>query len=163
MQDIPAIRIGAPILEDYGWLARNMRPDEVEQFLAFSGLGSYDANVAARAFAMMPGAAYVLVDRDNRPILIGGFEPLRPGVYEGWLAGTMEGWGRHGFAITRICRRNIDAMLDGGAHRVQITALSSRALAHDWYIRGLGMECEGTLQGYAANGADAVVFAKVRR
>ncbi len=163
LKDIPAIRTGVPILEDFAWLARNMRPDEIEQFKAFSGQPEYHPDVAARAFAMLRGPAYVLVGRDNLPVLVGGFDPVRPGVYDGWMAGTMVGWQQHGFAITRIARRHIDGMLESEAHRVQITALASRTAAHDWYERGLGMTREATLRGWAANGEDAVVFSKVRR
>ncbi|MEN5115844.1 hypothetical protein ABE488_00705 [Luteimonas sp. TWI662] len=159
----PAIRLGHPIVEDFAYLARRMRPDEIEQFLAFGGLHEYDADIAARAFAATPGPSYVFVGADGLPFLAGGFQPLRPGVFDGWLVGTLAGWEAHGFAITRICRRVIDQMLVDGAHRVQIAALASRTAAHDWYERGLGLQREGVLRAYCADGSDAVMFAKVRR
>ena len=162
LQTIPAVRMGYPILEDFAYLARHMRPDEIDQFCAMTGVGEYNADIAARSLAAIPGYAWVLVGADGLPFLVGGFQPIRPGVYEGWLAGTMEGWQRHGFAITRICRRQMDALLREGAHRVQIPALASRVAAHAWYERGLGMTREGRMPGYCADGRDAEMFGKVR-
>ena len=160
---LPAVRLGSPILQDYAYLSARMRPDEIAQFLAFSGLQAYDAEVAARSFINTDGPAYVMVGRDGLPFLIGGFQPVRAGVFDGWLAGTVAGWEAHGMTITRICRRLLDQMLRTGAHRVQIAALATRTAAHDWYERGLGMRREGVLRGYSANGSDAIMFSKVRR
>lgn len=158
----PAVRLGNPILQDYAYIAARMRPDEIEQLLSFSGLPAYDAEVAARSFMNTDGPAYVMVGRDGLPFLIGGFQPVRAGVFDGWLAGTLDGWETHGLTITRICRRLLDQVLSNGAHRVQIAALASRTAAHDWYERGLGMQREGVLRGYSADGSDAVMFSKVR-
>ena len=33
---IPSVRIAYPVLEDFGYLARHMRPDEIAQYLALS-------------------------------------------------------------------------------------------------------------------------------
>lgn len=161
---LPALRVAAPILDDFAHIARRMRPDEIEQFLAFTGESEYRSDVAARALAMMTsGPTYAFVGRDAMPVVVCGFAQERPGVYEAWMAGTLEGWSAHGMGITRLCRRLIDGLLASLAHRVQVTALASRTQAHDWYVRGLGMELEALLRGYAASGADAIVFAKVRR
>lgn len=155
------LRLTAPLIEDFGHLARHMRPDEIEQFLAFSGLPEYVPDIAARAFALTPGPTWAVVDDGNRAVLVGGFQPVRDGVLDGWLAGSMDGWARHGRSFTRICRREIGRVLANGAHRVQIAALASRTAAHDWYERGLGMQREGVLRGYCADGQDAIMFAKV--
>jgi hypothetical protein len=155
------LQLAVPILEDFGHLARHMRPDEIEQFMAMSGLAEYVPDVAARALSMQGGPTWAVIDDANRAVLVGGFQPVRPGVFEAWLAGTMECWEKHGRAFTRICRREIDALLADGAHRVQITALASRAGAHEWYERGLGMQREGVLRAYCADGQDAIMFARV--
>lgn len=162
-RDVPKVRISTPILEDYAHVARNMRPDEIEQFLAYSGIEEYRPDTAARALAMLPGPSYTLLDRSGYPFLVGGFEPIHPGVFHGWMMGTMDGWEGHGKTITRVCRRFIDQMLRTDAHRVQLAALTTRTQAHDWYERGLGMEREGILRSYTASGADVAMFAKVRR
>jgi hypothetical protein len=157
-----SLRLAAPILEDFGHLARNMRPDEIDQFLALSGLSEYVPDVAARAFALTGGLVWAVVNDANRAVLVGGFQPVRPGVFDAWLVGTMENWAAHGRAFTRICRRQIQALLADGAHRVQIAALASRTGAHEWYQRGLGMQREGVLRGYCADGQDAIMFARIK-
>lgn len=156
------LRLAHPLLDDVAYLARRMRADEVQQFLALSGLAEYDADIAARAIASIPGPTYAVLEGD-RPVLLGGFDPLRSGVYEAWLVGTDEAWSKHGHAFTRICRRAINQLLHDGAHRVQVIALDSRKAAHTWYQRGLGFEFEGLLRGHCANGEDAVMFSRVRR
>ncbi len=157
---IPAVRIAYPMLEDFGHIARHMRPDEIDQYLALSGMDSYFPDMAARFLAATPGQVWLMVDETNLPFLVGGLIPIRKGVYEAWLAGTMEGWEKHGFAITRFCRKQVDDLLKTEAHRVHVVSLAGRNHAHEWYERGIGMKREGVLKGYFSNGADAVMFAK---
>jgi hypothetical protein len=80
---LPEIRLGTPIVEDFAYIARNMRADEVAQFLALTGLPEYVPDVAARGFIATQGPAFVMIDRDGLPVLAGGFQPVRQGVYEG--------------------------------------------------------------------------------
>lgn len=155
------LRLATPLIEDVAYLARRMRADEVQQFLALSGLSEYEPDMAARAIASIPGEAFVVLEGDT-PVLLGGFDPLRPGVYEAWLVGTDAAWSVHGHAFTRICRRAIDQILHAGAHRVQVCSLASRTAAHDWYERFLGMAREGVQKRHGANGEDFIMFAKVR-
>jgi hypothetical protein len=157
---IPSVRIAYPMLEDFGHLARNMRPDEIDQYLALSGMDEYVPDIAARFLASTPGYVWLMVDENNLPFLVGGLIPIRKGVYEAWLAGTMEGWAKHGLAITRFCRKQVDNVLKTDGHRVYVVALTGRHQAHAWYERGVGMKREGVLHGYFSNGADAVIFAK---
>jgi len=150
------------MIEDFAFIARNMRPDEIEQHLAMTGLDEYRPDIAARGMLGAGGTSYVMVDEGNKPVLVGGMSPVRPGVWQAWLAGTEAGWAAHWRVFTTFCRGQVDAMLADGAHRVEVAALASRTAAHDWYVRGLGMAREGVLKGYCANGADAVMFAKTR-
>lgn len=156
-----ALRLAAPLLDDVAYLVRRMRSDEVQQFVALSGVEEFDADIAARAIASIPGQSFVVLEGDI-PVLLGGFDPLRPGVFEAWLVGTDEAWARHGHAFTRICRRAIAQILHRSGHRVQVCSLASRAGAHDWYERGLGMAREGVLRRHGANGEDFLIFSKVR-
>lgn len=159
----PALRIASPVIEDFGYLARRMRPDEVAQWLALTGLPDYNADECARVFAAMRGPSYALIGPDGKPILLGGFEPVRAGVYRAWLLGSMAGWDAHWHAITRICRRLLRDLLAGDAHRVEVYALASREAAHGWYVDGLRMTREGTHPGWFADGQDAVSFAATKR
>jgi hypothetical protein len=154
------LRLAAPLLEDFVHLARRMRADEIAQFIAIAGLTEYHADTAARAFANIRGPAYVLVDAAGYPVLAGGFEPLRPGVFEGWHVGTDAGWAEHGRSFVRVCRRLLTQILAGDAHRVQTVALASRTHAHRYYA-ALGMRCEGVLAKHFTDGQDGHLFARV--
>lgn len=160
---LPEIRLGAPLVDDFAYLARHLRDDERAQYLALTGLAEYVPDVAARAFTASSGPQFVMVDRQGMPVLAGGFCPVRRGVFEGWLVGSQEGWDRSWRAMTKVCRGLMDDLLDaGGAHRIETFALVGRTAAHEWYERGLLMQREGVLRGYFADGQDAVVFARVR-
>lgn len=161
---IPEIRVGAPVLEDFGHIARHMRPDEIAQYLALTGLPEYAPDVAARALAATPGSQFVMVDRAGLPVLIGGFAPVRRGVFEGWLAGTQDGWSQYWRAMTKVCRGLMEDLLtSGGAHRIETVALAARVAAHAWYERGLRMQSDGVMPGYFADGQDGVVFSLTRK
>lgn len=156
------LRLAPPLLADFVRIAATMRPDERAQFVALSGLADYDAEAAARALTCITGPAWVAVDDDGRAVLAGGFDPLRPGVYEAWLAGSLEDWQAHGRSFTRICARAIKQLLAGGAHRIQTCALATRTEAHAWY-EALGFVREGVLRGYGAHGEDFVMYARTAR
>lgn len=155
----PRITLAAPIVEDFAYLARRMRPDEIAQHVAAHGDDAYCPNAAVKRFLSTPGPCWTFVGEDGLPVAAGGFAPLRRGVYEAWLLGTMERWDSHWYPMTRLFRRMIRDMLrEGLAHRVQVTALASRTAAHEWYERGLGMQWEAHLKGYCADGQDAIMF-----
>jgi len=158
----PKVRLARPILDDFCFLARRMRPDEIAQYLAMTGADEFDSDAAARAMAASRGATFVGVDAANKPIMAGGFEPLRPGVFELWAVGTTEGWEKHWRTITLTCNRLIRDTFAGGAHRVQIVALASRTQAHDWYERGLKLRREGEHPGFFADGQAGITFARVK-
>lgn len=160
---VPPVRVCLPRVEDYAYIAARLRPDEQEQFAAFVGAERYNPDTAARAWLLTGGLAYCLIDAEGRPFALGWFEQLRPGVWETSGIGTMDGWARHWYAITRESRRRMAALFADGAHRIQIVALASRTEACAWYEKGLGMQREGVLRGHCANGADAVVYSRIKR
>lgn len=155
------IRVAHPLAEDVAYIARQMRPDEVDQYCAFTG-GEYDADEAIRRFLTIDGPKFVIT-ADHMPVVIGGFYRVRPGVWEGWQAGTMAGWGAHWRAITKHTRRLNDALLqDPSCHRLQLCAVAGRDKTFEWYERSLGYTREAVLKGYCADGRDAVMFARVK-
>ncbi len=143
-------------------LCDQMRPDEIQQYLALTGATEYVAEVAARGFINTNGVRFTLVDDENMPCVAGGFEEIIPGVWQSWMVGNLEGWERNWRTITKGCRWVMGGLLEMGARRLQTSALASRTAAIEWYERGLGMQREGTWRNYGANGEDVACFALVR-
>lgn len=141
-------------------IASKLQPDEIEQYEAFTGL-AYDADSFASALFTSPGPKWTLW-HENKPIAAAGFHRLRPGVWQDWLASLDEAWSpKCWFQVTRHSRRVMNWMLREHAHRLQCVSLASRIHAHAWY-RPLGLELEGVLEGYGANGENALLFSRNR-
>lgn len=149
----------APKLGDFYTVCTRLPEDEREQFEAFSG-EKFDPERIAAAYSLRAGPSWVLT-ADGFPLLVAGFDMIRPGVWQDWLFSTPEAWDRHWRTVTKYCRRAMDAMLRSGAHRLQCVSLASRIHAHRWY-RPLGLELEGTLRGYGVHGEDALMFSRLR-
>lgn len=140
----------------------DMRPDEIEQYLAVTGETDYCPVSAAYEMARIVGPRWSIVDNDGKPLVTGGVQWLREGVGRAWMAGTMQAWQQHGIGITRICRKNFERCIDGGHFdRIEILALPHREGARDWYVRGLRFEYEGLRKRYH-HGHDFVAYAKTR-
>jgi RimJ/RimL family protein N-acetyltransferase len=149
-----------PWLLDFVKVCNRMPQEEREQLEAFTG-EKYSVDGAAIGNFTVPGPKWV-IKADDEPIAIGGFVPQRPGVYRDFMLNTPEAFEKHWFAVTRIARRAMDAMLlSKQAHRLECIAHHSREKAFRWYAT-LGYHKEATLYGYCANGADAVIFSRVR-
>ena len=150
-----------PYLLDFLIVCDKMPQDERDQLEAFTG-EKYDAERAAIGAFTSQGPKWVFKTDDNVPILVGGYSYQRKGVWRDFLISTPEAWTTHWFAVTRNVLRGMDAMFKSGeAHRLECIALASRTKAFPWY-HVLGMHKEGTLHGYCANGADAVIFSRVK-
>jgi hypothetical protein len=149
-----------PLLLDFIKVCINMPQDEREQLEAFTG-EPYTVDGAAIGNFMAPGPKWV-IKADDEPIAIGGFVPQRPGVWRDFMLTTPAAWEKHWFPITRIARKAMDAMfISKQAHRLECISHHSRQKAFRWYSV-LGYNKEATLYGYCANGADAVLFSRVR-
>lgn len=154
------VRLASPLLEDYCYLTKNMRPDEIEQWEAVTG-SKYDSNSCALGLASIPGLKFTIIDKKGYPVCVGGFEEIRPKVFQCWMAGTMDGWAKHWRVMTKFTRRIMDDMFESGqAQRIQIYALSSRTEAHRWYEKGLQCAYEGEHPYFFAGGQSAVCYAK---
>lgn len=158
-----SVTVTHPTVSDLAYLARAMRPDEIEQYMAGTGAAEYDPDEAARLFVATPGPAFLIVGDDGLPAVAGGFFRVRPGVWEGWQAGTVDGWAKHWRAISRITRRLNDQMLARpDVHRLQLIALAGRDKTFEWYERALGYAHEAVLRRYCADGRDAVMFVRIK-
>lgn len=150
-----------PWMIDFLKICAAMPQDERDQIAAVSG-EPYDIDGAAIGNFTVAGPKWV-VKADDEPICVGGFVPMRRGVWRDFMLTTPTAWNEHWFAVTRICRRAMDAMLNSGqAHRLEcITLANRRPEVYNWY-RVLGYNREATMYGYYANGADAALFSRVK-
>lgn len=153
-----------PILLDYIKICVLMPEDERKQIEAFVGQ-PYDIDSVAVGNFMVPGPKWVIKD-ENKPLVVGGFKQQRPGVWRDYMLTTPEAWEKqYWFTVTRTCRRAMDSMFAGGAHRLECVApaerLQQRPILREWY-RVMGYSEESIRYGYCADGSDAVSFARVR-
>lgn len=152
-----------PLLLDFVKVCIKMPEDERAQLEAFTG-EPYDIDGAAIGNFTVAGPKWV-IKADDEPICIGGFVPQRPGVYRDFMLTTPDAWGKHWFAVTRIARRVMNAMLVETAHRVECivpaSRLAYRPCIENWY-KVLGYTREAPLWRYCADGTDAVIFSRVR-
>jgi hypothetical protein len=160
--NVRALRLVDATLSDLDMIVPNMRADEVEQYLAFTGDKAFDPLDAAFLFAQFRGPRWTITDGRGSPLVTGGIETMREGVGRAWMAGPVKAWDAYGLQITLICRRLFNrALASGHYHRIEILALPQRAAACDWYKRGLGFEFESLRRRYV-NGHDVVAYVKVR-
>lgn len=154
--------VRAATLIDLIHVCRNMRPDEIEQTLAFGYADAYDPDEAAVSLYRQPGPKLTVVGRDGMPAAVGGAMEVSSGVFHVWAAGTMDGWESEWRSMTKATRRLFDSLLAGPAHRIEIKALASRVAACQWYTKGLKMKSEGVRRAYGRNGEDVIEFSRVR-
>ncbi len=148
-----------PTLADFIQVIVKMPANERENFEALTGQ-KYDVDSIAIGNFSTPGPKWV-VYADGIPISVGGFAYQRPGVWRDFMINTPEAWEQHWFQMTRICRRIMDAMFTSQqAHRVDCISKASRTNIR-WH-EVLGYNLEATLYGYCADGADALIFSRVK-
>lgn len=141
-------------------LCSKARPDEIVQYEALTGV-QWNAPDAAFDYYGRQGEKFMLLDNAGAPVCAAGWEPLRPGVAQGWMVGTMDDWRLHWRAITKHSRLVMQHMLANGTHRLQIHCLKSRTQAANWYVKGLKMQHNGDLPCYGVNGETASLYARV--
>lgn len=148
-------------LLDLVHVCRNMRPDEIEQTLAFGYADAYDPDAVAASLFQSPGPKVTLVGADGLPVVCGGVMEVAPGVVSGWMVGTVDGWCANWRSITKGTRRFHDSLFKAGVRRIELVALQSRKDACRWYEKGLKMHREGVRRMYGKNGENAVAYARV--
>lgn len=81
----------------------------------------------------------------------GGFREIHPGVYQAWIfSPTQELFQQYKIALYRKCKKEINAILANGAHRVE--ALVANGNWRDMkFVCSLGFVFEGTLRKYGPN------------
>lgn len=141
-------------------LAAKLPADEREQYEAFSGNDFHFEQFAAEMYGL-PGPKWTILD-DGQVLVVGGFMQRGPANWQDWLVTSPEAWSPSRWkGVTRRCRAAMDEMLQTHALRLQCVSLANREKAHAWY-RVLGLQLEGQLRAYGANGEDALMFSRVR-
>lgn len=150
-----------PTLRDLIVLCAQMRPDEIEQYLAFHEVDGWDFEEAAHRFYGLPGVKFSLLGPEGEPIVAGGYFRLHGNVWRSWMCGTMETWGAHWRSITEATRFVMECLLEDGATRLETLVLESREKTCHWYEKGLKLEREGVLRGYGMRGENAVAYSRL--
>lgn len=152
-----------PIPTDYLAVAQRMPPDEIAQYLATANEAQFLASAAAFDMAAATGLQHCVATLYDRPLALGGYVPVQPGTWAGWLVSAAEDWPEYGLEITRHCRRLQRGMFARtDCHRIEVFATRERTRAHQWYVEGLGMELEGPRRKYFANGTDSLCFVALK-
>jgi len=142
------------------YLCERMRPDEIEQYMAFYPAEKFDPEVAAIGFMNTPGMKFTLLGPDNLPACAGGYHEVLPGVWQSWMVGSCDGWKDGWRAITKASRWMMEGLFEMGARRLQTNALASRTKALEWYERGLKLKREGTWFKYGLQGQDVALYSR---
>lgn len=145
----------------FQYLADNLRPDEIEHWKAVSGADAYDPDVAARGYLATPGMKVSVMGADGMPVVAGGAHETDPGVWLGWMVGSMAGWGSHWRAITKTNRWLMGQLFAGGARRIYVSTITTREQACRWYEKALGMTREGVHRRAGAQGQDIVFYSRI--
>lgn len=149
------------VLTDFLHAAWYLPDDERRQFEAFTG-AAYDHESAALGLYQSQGPKWALLAPDDEPLAVGGYRPVVPGTFDSFMLVTSRGWTEYGRAVTRQTIRAINKMFgEHGARRLQTLCLADRKAARGWYEK-IGLQYESTLVAYGANGADAVMYTKVK-
>lgn len=144
-------------LLDIVGVCTHLIPEDRVQYEAFTGR-PYEIDAAAVGHWHFAGPKFTAFV-DDRPIVVGGYVPVRPGVYNSWFLSTPEAWRTPG--VTTITRQIIAGMLQNGAHRLETVCLASRADTRRWYEK-IGLRFETTLEKYGARGEDAACHIATR-
>ncbi len=157
---IPALR--AATLLDIWLMCSNLRPDDIEHYLAYGFDDVWDFERAAAYFHAKPGYKFCYQDEHGRPLAVAGWSPVTPGCFDGWMGSPLSTWETRGGMLTRVCRRGMDYVFRQGARRLQIETLESRRGACEWYERGLKMRPEGVKPSFGRNGESVACFSRLR-
>lgn len=99
-----------------------------------------------------------LLDGEDTIAII-GFFPMWEGVAEVWAIPSKHVHA-YGLRYVRHAKREIDRIIkENGFRRLQTVSRADGAT--DKWMRILGFECEGLLRGYAANGDDYRMWARL--
>lgn len=145
--------------EELRFICERLSESERDQYEAL-GFGAFDPEALASLLLAKEGPK-LLMRVDGVPVACGGYDSVGVGVMQSWMVGTVDGWASYGRVITRETRRFMRVLLSvEGIRRLQTMCLAERAEARRWY-EAIGLDFEGTLRGFARDGRDCVLYARV--
>ena len=148
-----------PRLLELVFICSQLSDSERDQFTAL-GFGEFDSEALASMLYAKSGPK-LLLKVDGVPVACGGYDSVSPGVMQSWMVGTEQGWAKYGRAITRETRRFMRVLMGvEGIHRLQTMCLADRAEARRWY-EAIGLSYEATMRGFARDGRDCALYARV--
>lgn len=141
-------------------VALNMRDRDLDEVTA-TGYERTRAQWADRIAALLEYHEGPMVIRgesyQGRPVSVGGAIECWPGVWAAWMVATDE-WPRVAFRATRTVAKDVlPAVWAHGAHRIEARSIAGYDAAHRW-LKTLGAQHEGTLQGFGREGQDFEIF-----
>jgi RimJ/RimL family protein N-acetyltransferase len=154
------VALVTPTLMDFLYVCHHLPQDQRDQWCALTS-DTYDPDNAVLTLSCRPGPKWAVIKSNGVPLAIGGYDAIRTGVWQDFLISTEEAWEKHLIDVTRFCRKVMQSMFDGGAHRLQAMVLADREEAKKWY-RLVGLEYEGTFRNYGSRGEDAMMYARVK-
>lgn len=142
------------------YVAHRIPADEIEQVELFTGQ-PFNAEDTALWFH---GTQHKIACRsEEETIALCGFSCVGPGVWRTFYLASENAWAEHGRELTAHTKAGMEEIMQReGIRRLETLCLASRKRAQAWY-RVLGLRFESTLQSYAVNGEDAVMFVKVEK
>lgn len=155
------ITLRDPTLLDVLGVCLTLPQEERDVYRVMSGQ-DFDPDAVAADLWNSGGPRWCMADEQGRPVVVGGFNRMRPGVFRSWFLATAEAWSQHGAEVTRITQEVIRGMLaQGEAHRLETVTLASKSRTRRWYDR-VGLQFESTLKGFGAGGEAAVMYVALR-
>jgi len=148
-----------PLLTDLIQVVAQMDDSQREQWAAFND-AEFNVDDVAAGLHLSAGPKWVVL-HDERPIVVGGFTPVRAGVYRDWMAYAPEAFILHWRSVTKLARTYVRHMMQH-AHRLECVCLASRLGEVDAWYRFVGYSREGDQRRAGVHGEDLAVYSRVR-
>ena len=145
---------------DCVYVCQNMRKDDFDEFIATQEAATKEDII--RKLLNQNGEQYVIYNRRNVPVIIGGTFYDNPGVATLFLVATDDISLRDWWMVTKFITELMDVMFKNKAcHRIQASSIGYRKHAQKW-LEKIGLEYEGNLKGFCNNVYDLLMYGKIR-
>ncbi len=150
-------------LVDLLMVCQALPQDEIEQIEAFTG-NPFDPEQLAVSTYSNDGVKWTCrILETGEPIVVAGFFQVGVSTWRSFMLATDKAWAEFGREVTQHCKEIVDQVAGSDEFiRIETMCLASRDKARDWYP-SIGLEYEGTLQSYGANGENAVMYVRTNQ